>query len=153
MKFAIVYLSFSGNTEKLATMIKTLIELNGYQAHLFSTRDDFNLENYDYVLFGSLTWENKGIQGKLPVSMRKLLKKILIDEPQLIKRCSLFGTGETQWGAEYFCRGVDEMEYHLAKHNTPVDAKLKIEQNPIGKEMKVKHFVKEIMKEVEIIEN
>lgn len=148
MNVAIVYLTFGGNTKKLAAMIKSFLEQGGHQVHLFSTRDRFDLSNYDYVLFGSLTWEIKHVQGKLPIPMRKLLKKILIDEPQEIKRCSLFGTGETQWGMKYYCKAVDEMEYHLLKYNVPVDYKLKIEQNPIGKEKKVEDFVQRIMEEM-----
>ncbi|WP_144509838.1 flavodoxin domain-containing protein [Bacillus sp. FJAT-22090] len=145
IKVAIVYLTFSGNTRDLATLIKGYIEEGGHQVHLFSHKDDFDLSEYDYVLFGSLTWEIKRQQGKLPIPMRKMFKKILIEEPQKIKRCSLFGTGETQWGEEYYCRAVDEMEYHLQKHGIIVDCKLKIEQNPKGKENKVKEYTNEIL--------
>lgn len=144
-KIAIVYLSFGGNTKDLAKMISEILKEDGHTVHLFTTRDKPQLDEYDYVLFGSLTWEIQGKQGKLPIPMRKLFKNILIDNAQDIKRCSLFGTGETQWGEQYYCKGVDEMEYHLKKHGVQVDYKLKIEQNPLGKEKQIIKYAEEIL--------
>lgn len=149
MKIAIVYTSYGGNTKDLAELIRKRIELCGHQAHTFSIRDKPNLNDYDYYLFGSLTWS----EGSLPIQMRKFLKDILILNPLEFQKCSLFGTGETQWGEEFYCRAVDEMEYHLKKNNKNVQLTLKIEQNPIGKEKYVQSFVDNLMKEVEFIGN
>lgn len=136
-----VYTSYGGNTRDLAYLIKSILEDSGHLVHIFSNRDEFNLKGYDYILFGSLTWDG----AKLPIQMRKLLKEVLITNPQVNCDCSIFGTGETQWGEENFCRGVDEIKYHLYKHNINVNYELKIEQNPIGKEHKVMEFVSKIM--------
>src|SRR5690606_30167403 len=100
-------------------------------------------------LFGSLTWSS----GSLPIQMRKFLKEILIINPLDFKFCSVFGTGETQWGEEMYCRAVDEIEYHLKKNNKDVQLKLKIEQNRNSKEKYVQHFVDKLVKEVEFIGN
>lgn len=149
MKYAIVHVSYGGNTRDLANYLANLLELCGHLVHTYSVRDKLDLNQYDYILFGSLTWTN----GSLPIQMRKYLKRILIDTSYEFKYCSVFGTGETQWGEKMYCKAVDEMEYHLKKHRKIVQMKLKIEQNPIGKEMQTIKFVQELMKEVEIIEH
>lgn len=138
---AIIYTSYGGNTRDLAEIIKLKLEECGLNAHTYSNKDVIDYENYDYFLFGSLTW----VDGKLPIQMRKLMKDILIENPRNIKRASLFGTGETQWGMENYCKAVDEMAYHLSKNNIIVDFKLKIEQNPLGKEKQIEIFAKNIL--------
>lgn len=148
MKFAVIYVSYGGNTKDLAYYITKRLEEYGQLVHTFSYRDEFNLDDYDYVLLGSLTW----VDGKLPSQMRKLLKKILIENKVRVDHFSLFGTGETQWGEELFCRGVDEMNYHIKKYNKNVHHLLKIEQNPLGKESKIDNYIDNIMKEVMTIE-
>lgn len=147
MKIAIIYTSYSGNTKDLAESIRKRIEVCGHEVRTFSIRDKPKLSGYDYYLFGSLTWSG----GSLPIQMRKFLKEILIANPLEFKNCSVFGTGETQWGEENYCKAVDEMEYHLQKNNKNVQLKLKIEQNPIGKEKYIQQFVNNLMKEVEFI--
>ena len=149
MKFAIVYVSYGGNTRDLTNFLVKCIEQCGHLVHTYSVRDAPDLEKYDFILFGSLTWT----EGSLPIQMRKYLKSILIDHPTNFQHCSVFGTGETQWGESFYCKAVDEMEYHLTKKGKFVHSKLKIEQNPIGKEEKINQFIEEIMKEVEQFEN
>lgn len=143
-KIAIVYTSYSGNTKDLAHMMKSILEDSGHCVHIFSHRDTLNLSTYDYILFGSLTWDN----GSLPIQCRKLLKEVLVENPQVNSKCSVFGTGETQWGEENFCKAVDEMKYHLSKHGIIVDYTLKIEQNPLGKESLVHEYVNNILEEL-----
>lgn len=138
-KIAIIYLSYGGNTRDLASYIARFMEEDGHLVHLFNHKDMPVLADYDYILFGSLTWD----EGKLPSQMRRYFKKMLKDNPEDFTRCSVFGTGETQWGN--FCRAVDEMAYHLNKHEKAVDFQLKIEQNPIGKETRIKEFTKKIL--------
>lgn len=149
MKFAIVYVSYGGNTRDLANYLAKCIEECGHLVHTYSVRDEVDLDNYEYVLFGSLTWTD----ANLPIQMRKYLKRILIESPCNFKYCSVFGTGETQWGEKRYCKAVDEMEYHLDKNGKNVQLKLKVEQNPIGKEKQINKFVQELMKEVENIGN
>ena len=149
MKFAIVYTSYGGNTRDLAYFLAKSIEECGHTVHTYSIREVVDLEDYDYFLFGSLTWT----KGSLPIQMRKYLRQILIDSPVDFKYCSIFGTGETQWGEDLYCKAVDEMRYHLMKNNKLVHSQLKIEQNPIGKEQQITQFIEEIMKEVEKLEN
>lgn len=149
MKFAIVYVSYGGNTRDLAMYLAKSIEECGHIVHTYSVRDRADLKQYDYILFGSLTWT----KGSLPIQMRKYFKEILIDNPIDFKNCSVFGTGETQWGESLYGKAVDEMEYHLLKNNKYVHSKLKVEQNPIGKEKQINSFIEELMKEVETIEN
>lgn len=147
-KVGIVYVSYTNNTKNVAEIIaKTLVE-NDIQVDVFSYRDTFTLNDYDLVFIGSFTWAD----GKLPIQCRKLLKKILIDSPNQVKHYVPFGTGDTQWG-ELYCKGVDEIEYHLKKYSKSVINKLKIEQNPVSTYKKdiIKDFVNNILKEVEYI--
>lgn len=140
---AIVYWSLHGNTKLLAELISQEFKDGGFNTHLFTYKDSFDLSKYDYILFGSYTWD----EGKLPVQMRNILKEVLINNPQVNCKTSVFGTGETQWGLENYCRAVDEIEYHLKKNNKLVDFKLKIEQAPLGtyKVVKTKEFVYNII--------
>lgn len=143
---AIVYTSYGGNTRDLAEMIKSMLERYGVKSRIFSNRDVEDLSEYKYIIIGSLTWDN----SKLPIQMRRFLKEVLITNPQINCKCSVFGTGETQWGQENFCRGVDELQYHLQKNGVKVDHILKIEQHPIGKENKIKSFVENVLEEIEL---
>lgn len=149
MKVAIVYLTYGGNTKDLSFKILNLLVGCGLDAHIFTNKDNPNLNEFDYVLLGSLTWD----EGKLPIQMRKYMRKILIDEPINVQYFSVFGTGETQWGMNNYCKAVEEISYHLQKHGKTVHHQLKIEQNPIGKDKFIISYVNDILKEVDLIES
>jgi len=132
MKAAIVYASLSNNTQDLAYMIAEEIKQNGGEVDLFYTGlfpVDYRM--YDIVLFGSYTWGD----GELPLSMRRELRHILMDNKGMKPFvAAVFGTGDTQY--KFYCRAVDEMRYHLQKHNVIVVGEpLKIEQNCKGKQI------------------
>ncbi|MDC3413935.1 flavodoxin domain-containing protein [Terrihalobacillus insolitus] len=142
MKSAIVFTTISGNTQEVAELITETITKNGGECDLFHTgRFAVNLSLYDIVFFGSYTWGD----GKLPVPMRKELKRILIDDKDIPKLATVFGTGDTNY--HFFCRAVDEMEYHLNKHGVEtIGSKLKIEQSCRGsQEQKVIEWTNQIL--------
>lgn len=144
-KVAIVYISYTNNTKLLAESIGEYLT-DSAKVDVFNYNDKFNLNEYDFVFLGSFSWD----KGKLPIKFRKFLKHILIEEPIDNQYFSVFGTGDTQWG-EYYCKSVDEIEYHLQKYGKTVIGKLKIEQKPISKHKQgiIKTYVENIRKEVE----
>lgn len=143
MKAAIVYASLSNNTQDLAYMIAEEIKQHGGEVDLFYTGlfpVDYRM--YDIVLFGSYTWGD----GELPLSMRRELQHILFGNKGMKPLvAAVFGTGDTQY--KFYCRAVDEMRYHLQKHNVIVVGEpLKIEQNCKGKQIqRMKDWTKSVI--------
>lgn len=144
MKALIVYTSLSGNTKDLAELINCNLVRCGFEVHVSSAKEMHSPLGYDVAFIGSYTWGD----GELPVAIRKYLKYFLIESKVEIPVCAVFGTGETQFGLNNYCRSVDEIKYHLSKY-TKVLGILKIEQNPIGKEEQVKLFTEKIMGEIQ----
>lgn len=144
MKALIVYTSLSGNTKDLAELINYNLVRCGFNVHISSAKEMHSPLGYDVVLIGSYTWGD----GELPVAIRKYLKHFLVESKVDLPVSVVFGTGETQFGLNNYCRAVDEIKYHLSKH-TRVLSTLKIEQNPIGKEDQVKSFIEKIMEEMQ----
>lgn len=143
-KVAIVYISYTKNTKLVAESIKEYL-VDSVKVDVFNFKDDFNLEEYDFVFLGCFTWD----KGTIPVAYRRFLKKVLVENPINNQYFSVFGTGDTQWGNLY-CRAVDELEYHLHKHGKTVIGKLKNEQKAISKHKQdiIKSYVNNIKKEV-----
>jgi flavodoxin I len=143
MKAAIVYASLSNNTQDLAYMIAEEIKQHGGEVDLFYTGlfpVDYRM--YDIVLFGSYTWGD----GELPLSMRRELQHVLLGNKGMKPLvAAVFGTGDTQY--KFYCRAVDEMRYHLQKHNVIVVGEpLKIEQNCKGKQIqRMKDWTKSVI--------
>jgi predicted ribonucleotide reductase-associated flavodoxin len=144
MKALIVYTSLSGNTKDLAELINYNLVRCGFNVHVSSAKEMHSPQGYDVVFIGSYTWGD----GDLPVTIRKYLKRFLIESRVEFPVSVAFGTGETQFGLNNYCRAVDEIKHHLSK-NTRVLSTLKIEQNPIGKEDQVKSFIEKIMEEMQ----
>lgn len=143
-KVAIVYISYTNNTKLVAESIKKYL-VDSVKVEVFNFKDDFNLEEYDFVFLGCFTWD----KGTIPTAYRRFLKNILVDNPINNQYFSVFGTGDTQWG-DLYCRAVDEIEYHLNKQGKTVIEKLKIEQKPISNYNQniIKEYVNNIKKEV-----
>lgn len=143
-KVAIVYISYTNNTKLVAESIKKYL-VDSVKVDVFNFKDDFNLEDYDFVFLGCFTWD----KGTIPTAYRRFLKNILVENHIRNQYFSVFGTGDTQWG-ELYCRAVDEMEYHLNKQGKTVIEKLKIEQKPISNYNQniIKEYVNKIKKEV-----
>lgn len=146
-KALIIYHSVSGNTKKTAEMIALNVEKGGYQATLSNVKDikdSHDFSEYDLIFIGVYTWGD----GDMPPKMRKYLKEIITHGNVNSAPFAVFGTGDTQW--TYYCRAVDEMEYHLSKH-TKVIGKLKIEQLPINEKqtLMIEKFVEKTLKHIE----
>lgn len=139
--YLIVYFSVAGSTKKIATMIKEELSKDSGECKLLSLSDDINkvnFEEFDHIFIGTPTYG----EGKTPKQMLNFLRFLLKDNDFSLPNVSVFGSGETQFGEDMYCRAVDELEYHFSK-KTDVIAKVKIEQYPVSKKQKdlIKSFV------------
>lgn len=142
MKVAIIYTTISGNTERVAEIIsEQIVEMGGECDLLKVGRTVFDLSEYDVVLFGTYTWGD----GILNTRMRNQLRRQLIDNEKTFSKSAVFGSGDTQY--HYYCRGAEEVRYHLDKHGIQVMGDvLKIEQYCSGTQVeKVKQWVIEVL--------
>lgn len=119
---AIVYHSFSGNTEEVAELIERKLLDIDWIVSIYKIGSGFipDLSNYDICFFGTFTWE----KGRLPDETEDFL-----EFNNLPSNTALFGTGDTQFGGDrLFCKALDVI---ASTYRTPY-IPLKIEQSPRG---------------------
>lgn len=128
----IIVYSLSGNTLRIANLIKNKLIKQGCGVDLHILDKDnpseIKVDKYDLVFIGSPTY---GVGGT-PKLMREFLRHILKEKQVKGIKYSVFGSGDSQFGSQVYCRAVDEIEYHLKKHENTVVNKIKIEQNPVN---------------------
>lgn len=128
MKVIICYLSYSGNTEEIAELLKEkLVEKNYFvDMHMIGCGSLPDLSIYDYIFLGTFTWD----QGSTPDEMKDFARAIDREQENIY----IFGSGDTQFGGDdLFCRAVDK----LAKFFSSKYEGLKIEQSPRGSQEKI----------------
>lgn len=128
MKAIICYLSYSGNTEEIAELLKEkLVEKNYFvDMHMIGCGSAPDLSIYDNIFLGTFTWD----QGSTPDEMKEFARAI--DKEQ--ENIYIFGSGDTQFGGDdLFCKAVDK----LAKFFNSEYEGLKIEQSPRGSQEKI----------------
>jgi predicted ribonucleotide reductase-associated flavodoxin len=114
MKILIAYESLSGHTQVLANYIFEQLK-DKYSVEIKNILLDDKVGNYDLYLLGTWTC---GL-GETPANMKTFCQSL----PNGI--CvAAFGTGETQWGMDYFCGAARRIANHF-KSPYPV---LRIEQ-------------------------
>lgn len=134
----ICYLSYSGNTEEVAQLIKkTLIEV-GYEVDMYMIGDGLvpDLSPYNLKFFGTFTWD----KGSTPDDMKDFVWEIGYKPDNV----AIFGTGDTQFGGDaLFCTANDRLaKFYHSEYET-----LKIEQSPRGYQEKiVKKWTMEVIK-------
>lgn len=132
MKILLAYDSLSGNTREVATLIQHEAESAGHSVTpVFVTIESledvvpgvFNETSFDLYLLGSWTHN----YGRTPPEMKEFIGELYerVGKP---RHTAVFGTGETQWGAEYYCGAVVRMARFFASPYSP----LKVEQMPHG---------------------
>lgn len=132
MKILLAYDSLSGNTREVADLIKTEAEQAGHQVTpVFVTIESlhdvvpepFDEHGFDLYMLGS--WSHD--YGRTPPEMKEYIAELYqqVGKPHHV---AVFGTGETQWGEEYYCGAVDRM----ARFFNSAYPRLKIEQMPHG---------------------
>lgn len=129
MRILLAHASLSGNTRDLARRIRARCEARGHRVTWIET-DVQTLAvagpdpRHDLYLLGA--WTDNG--GRTPPEMKRFIADLVsaVHRPPCV---GVFGTGETQWGAEYYCGAVRRMATFFA---SPFP-RLEIEQMPHGR--------------------
>lgn len=129
MRILIAYDSLSGNTRDLARMVRARCEERGHavtwvEAGIQTLADSCAEPRHDLYLLGS--WTDNG--GRTPTAMKRFIAELVeaVGKPE---RLAVFGTGETQWGEEYYCGAPRRMAGFFGSRHPP----LEIEQMPHGR--------------------
>ena len=128
MRILIAYASLSGNTRDLARAIRARCEAAGHAVTWVET-DIQSLAVaapdplHDLYLLGA--WTDNA--GRTPPEMKRFIAELVeaVGKPE---RLAVFGTGETQWGEEYYCGALRRMASFFDSRFP----RLEIEQMPHG---------------------
>ena len=127
MRLLIAYASLSGNTRDLARQVRGHCEAHGHavtwlEAGLHALADAGD-PRHDLYLLGS--WTDNG--GRTPAEMKQFIADLVaaVGRPANV---AVFGTGETQWGEQYYCGAVRR----IARFFDSPFPRLEIEQMPHG---------------------
>ncbi|HBK45938.1 MAG TPA: flavodoxin [Xanthomonadaceae bacterium] len=130
MDILLALASLSGNTREVARAVRARCEAAGHRVDWLET-DVQTLaqlpsppQRYELFLLGS--WTDNA--GRTPAEMKRFIAE-LVEAVGKPPRVAVFGTGETQWGEEYFCGAVHRM---AAFFDSPFP-RLSIEQMPHGR--------------------
>ncbi len=129
MQILLALASLSGNTREVARAVRARCEAAGHALTWLETDIQSLAEvapdprRYDLFLLGS--WTDNA--GRTPAEMKRFIAELVaaMGKPP---RVAVFGTGETQWGEEYFCGAVQRIATFF---NSPFP-RLSIEQMPHG---------------------
>lgn len=143
MKILIAYLSYSGNTEEIATymeskLLEEQIETDMHEIGIGLTPD---VSQYDFIFLGTFTWD----LGSTPDEVKDFVLEVGY-KPENI---AIFGSGDTQFGGDdLFCKAVDKLvTFYGSKWNG-----LKIEQSPRGHQEKyIDSWIERVLEDVRII--
>ena len=128
MRILIAFTSLSGNTRDLARMVRARCEELGHAVSWIET-DIQKLAQavpdprHDLYLLGA--WTDNA--GRTPSEMKHFIADLVeaVGKPQQL---AVFGTGETQWGEEYYCGAVRRIAAFFGSGYP----RLEIEQMPHG---------------------
>ncbi|MGY0561234.1 flavodoxin [Luteimonas sp. A277] len=128
MRILIAYTSLSGNTRDVARMVQARCEARGHAVTWIETDiqglttagDD---PRHDLYLLGA--WSDNA--GRTPPEMKRFIAE-LVEAVGKPRQLAVFGTGETQWGEDYYCGAVRRM----ATFFDTGYPRLEIEQMPHG---------------------
>lgn len=128
MRILIAHASLSGNTRDLARLVRVRCEELGHAVSWIET-DVEGLAAagpdpvHDLYLLGA--WTDNG--GRTPLEMKRFIAE-LVEAVGKPPRLAVFGTGETQWGEEYWCGAVRRMAAFFGTGYP----RLEVEQMPHG---------------------
>jgi len=132
MRLLLAYASLSGNTRDVARRVHAQCEAVGHQVTWIHTDlqtlhgalgDAARAADFDLHLLGS--WSDNA--GRTPAEMKRYIAE-LVEAAGKDVEVAAFGTGETQWGLEYYCGAVKR----IARFFGSVYPLLEIEQMPHG---------------------
>ncbi len=128
MRILLAFTSLSGNTRDVARLVRARCEARGHAvswieadvAGLAAAGPD---PRHDLYVLGA--WSDNA--GRTPAEMKRFIAE-LMDAVGKPAQVAVFGTGETQWGEEYYCGAVRRM----ARFFDSPFPRLEIEQMPHG---------------------
>ncbi len=128
LRILIVVASLSGNTRELGRMIAGRCRAAGHavywqEADAADPSEALAADQADLVLLGS--WTDNA--GRTPSEMKAWIAATA-ERGQRPAQMAVFGTGETQWGQEYYCGAVQRLIRYFNSTYPP----LRIEQMPHG---------------------
>lgn len=128
MNILLALASLSGNTREVARAVAARCEAAGHRVDWIETDIQTLAEvaperRHDLYLLGS--WTDNA--GRTPTEMKRFIAE-LVDAVGKPPRVAVFGTGETQWGEEYYCGAV----HRIATFFASPFPRLLIEQMPHG---------------------
>lgn len=131
MNILLALASLSGNTREVARAVATRCEAAGHRVDWIETDiqtlgealPESQRGKHDLYLLGS--WTDNA--GRTPAEMKRFIAELVeaVGKPAQV---AVFGTGETQWGAEYYCGAV----HRIATFFASPFPRLLIEQMPHG---------------------
>ncbi|MBR7798024.1 MAG: flavodoxin [Bacillota bacterium] len=140
LRALIAYLTYSGNTQEVATIIEDALNQEGFTTavHRIGIDPPIRPSEYDILFIGTFTWD----KGSTPEEV----KDFILEVGYKPSNVAIFGTGDTQFGGDdLFCRAVDKLSHF---YNSPWQG-LKVEQSPRGlQESKVKDWVEGVLHHV-----
>lgn len=128
MHVLLAYASLSGNTREVARILTARLRMHGHVVRCVEV-DGAHAADIgqprDALLLGC--WTDNA--GRTPAEMKQFVAT-LRDGPGMppAARVAVFGTGETQWGQEYYCGAA----HRLARFFGSPHPVLEIEQMPHG---------------------
>lgn len=127
MRILIAFSSLSGNTRDVARQVRARCEAAGHQVSWIEagvqTLAEAGDPRHDLYLLGA--WTDNA--GRTPGEMKALIAQ-LVEAVGKPPRLAVFGTGETQWGEEYYCGAVRRIAAFFGSGYP----RLEIEQMPHG---------------------
>ncbi|PPU19353.1 flavodoxin [Xanthomonas arboricola] len=129
MNILLALASLSGNTRDVARSVALRCEAAGHAVTWVETDVQTLAQvphapgQYELFLLGS--WTDNG--GRTPAEMKRFIVE-LVETLGKPPRVAVFGTGETQWGEDYFCGAV----HRIAQFFASPFPRLTIEQMPHG---------------------
>ncbi len=143
MRILIAYASLSGNTRELARMVRARCEEAGHAVSWIETdiqglADAGPDPRHDLYLLGA--WTDNA--GRTPPEMKRFIAE-LVEAVGKPAQLAVFGTGETQWGEEYWCGALRRMAAFFDSRYP----RLEIEQMPHGERdaLKVRHWTDHVL--------
>ena len=127
MRILLAFCSLSGNTRDVARAVRARCEELGHAVTWIETDIEglavAHDPHHDLYLLGS--WSDNA--GRTPPEMKRFISE-LVEAVGKPARLAVFGTGETQWGEEYYCGAIRRMAAFFGTRYP----RLEIEQMPHG---------------------
>ncbi|MFV0255340.1 MAG: flavodoxin [Erysipelotrichaceae bacterium] len=126
MKVTIVYGSTTGNTERVAEIIKENLSAHEVTLSNVTACDNSCLSDADLVLFGSSTWGYGDLQDDFAEYIETLDNSVLAG-----KNVAVFGCGDEEGFGEVFCNATEIIKTKVEElGGNIITANLKISNDP-----------------------